>query len=481
MQEFYTLITEVGGAMIANATILGQKVNITNFAVGDGAGDYYMPTAEMTELKREVWRGKPTSVEIDPQNPNMMVVSTVIPADIGGFTIREMGLFTEDGKLIAISNCPELQKVTLSTGVASELALTMQIAVSNAETIEFKVDPTIIIATKSDVEKAKEELETPTFDDSGTVANIQSFTDFMNDIKSKMNIFEFYRNLKAGMQYVLHTGKLINNTNTTEEGFALDARVGKYLQDQIYANKDDAVSKGSVVNNVTTMVDGTVLDGRVGKYLQEQIDEQNNNLNNIVRFIVSDHMTLVDVKEFIINSFDKGIRAINIFQGNKIVLFDETGNFNILVTKYNGNEITAIAVNHWNGNLYSIVFDKLADKFNWQQMITSSHLSLTIKNILNKLDFIEKNYYCLQGGIEIPQYSDLNEYKQTGSYYCPWNAHTMTLKNIPPIGDAFTLIVYYATGSKEYIGQRLYNYWTGKVHYRMFNIFENVWTEWALL
>lgn len=281
MQEFYTLITEVGGAMIANATILGQKVNITNFAVGDGAGNYYTPTAEMTELKREVWRGKPTSVEIDPQNPNMMVVSTVIPADIGGFTIREMGLFTEDGKLIAISNCPELQKVTLGTGVASELALTMQIAVSNAETIEFKVDPTVIIATKSDVEKAKEELEAPTFDDSGTVANIQSFTDFINDIKSKMNIFEFYRNLKAGMQYVVHTGKLINNTNTTEEGFALDARVGKYLQDQIYANKEDAISKSSVVNNVTTMVDGTVLDGRVGKYLQEQIDEQNNNLNGI--------------------------------------------------------------------------------------------------------------------------------------------------------------------------------------------------------
>lgn len=105
----------------------------------------------------------------------------------------------------------------------------------------------------------------------------------------------------------------------------------------------------------------------------------------------------------------------------------------------------------------------------------------SIKDILSKIDFIKQNYYCLQGGIEIPQYSDLNEYKQTGSYYSPWNEHTMTLKNIPPIGEAFTLIVYYATGSREYIAQRLYIYWSGKAYYRMFNIFDNVWNDWTLL
>lgn len=103
-------------------------------------------------------------------------------------------------------------------------------------------------------------------------------------------------------------------------------------------------------------------------------------MKDIIRLIVSDNITLADVKEFIIDSFDKGIRAINIFQGNKIVLFDETGNFNILVTKYNGNEITAIAVNHWNGNLYSIVFDKLADKFTWQQINTPNHKMLQSMN-----------------------------------------------------------------------------------------------------
>lgn len=78
-----------------------------------------------------------------------------------------------------------------------------------------------------------EGLKAPYFDDSGTVEGISSFTDFMEKVKSKMNIFQFFRNFKAGMKYVLHTGKLVNNATTTQEGFALDARMGKTLQDQI--------------------------------------------------------------------------------------------------------------------------------------------------------------------------------------------------------------------------------------------------------
>lgn len=83
------------------------------------------------------------------------------------------------------------------------------------------------------IEGNNSELESPSFDDSGTVSDINSFTDFINSIKSKMNIFQFYRDFKAGMKYVLHTGRLANNATTTQEGFALDARMGKTLYDMI--------------------------------------------------------------------------------------------------------------------------------------------------------------------------------------------------------------------------------------------------------
>ena len=101
----------------------------------------------------------------------------------------------------------------------------------------FKVErgtkPTDWTPAPEDFQDQINSIQNPTFDDSGTTEGINSFTDFMEKVKSKMNIFQFYRDFKAGMKYVLHTGRLANNVTTTQEGFALDARMGKTLQDQI--------------------------------------------------------------------------------------------------------------------------------------------------------------------------------------------------------------------------------------------------------
>lgn len=104
-----------------------------------------------------------------------------------------------------------------------------------------------------------------------------------------------------------------------------------------------------------------------------------------------------------------------------------------------------------------------------------------IKDILSKIDFIKRNYYSLQGGIEIPQYADLNDYKSVGNYYCPANITTPTLSNKPSINEAFVLKVYHANGTSGYIAQRLYIYWTGKTYSRTFDIYCNRWSDWILL
>ena len=48
-KKYGTLVTNVGTRLITNATMNGEKVRITQFAVGDGGGDYYQPTELMTE------------------------------------------------------------------------------------------------------------------------------------------------------------------------------------------------------------------------------------------------------------------------------------------------------------------------------------------------------------------------------------------------------------------------------------------------
>lgn len=153
--EFYAVVTDMGTKKMLEAVSDDRKVNITEFAAGDGGGETHRPTADMMELRNEVWRGKINSCKIHPESENILVIEAVIPSDEGGFTIREMGVFDEEGTMIAVCNTPDTQKVRVTDGVVHELALSMEIALSNTESVELKIDPGVIMATKKDIERLK--------------------------------------------------------------------------------------------------------------------------------------------------------------------------------------------------------------------------------------------------------------------------------------------------------------------------------------
>ena len=74
------------------------------------------------------------------------------------------------------------------------------------------------------VEDGLKEAEAPTFDDSGTVSGINSFQTFYQSIVSKMPFINFLRNFKAGLNFIVNTGQIVNNGTTNQPGYALDAR-----------------------------------------------------------------------------------------------------------------------------------------------------------------------------------------------------------------------------------------------------------------
>lgn len=104
----------------------------------------------------------------------------------------------------------------------------IQHTVQNASQITLTVNPAGT-ATVQDIM----DIETPEFDDSGTVEGISSFPSFLETMKSKMNFFQFFRNLKAGLQFVLHAGQIVNNCVTDNTGLPLSAAQGKVLKDLI--------------------------------------------------------------------------------------------------------------------------------------------------------------------------------------------------------------------------------------------------------
>lgn len=159
MQEFYTMLTDIGKASVANAAITNIKLNLETLVLGDGNGGYYNPNEGQESLKHEVYRQKTGTVTIDPGNPNWIVITTTLPGTVGGFYIREVGLLDEKDQLVVISKFPETYKPTADDGTIKDLTIRIRLEVVNAEAVSLKVDPTIAIATMGDILDLKLSLD----------------------------------------------------------------------------------------------------------------------------------------------------------------------------------------------------------------------------------------------------------------------------------------------------------------------------------
>lgn len=156
--KYYSVVTDIGNNLMTAALAHGEKLSITEIAVGDGGGAYYQPDPAMMALKNELWRGAINSYEISSSSDNILIVKGIIPGEVGGFTIREMAVYAEGGEMIAIANTPGTPKVTIIDGIINEMSLAMEIALVNGSAINLLVDPHIVSATKADIEKIREEI-----------------------------------------------------------------------------------------------------------------------------------------------------------------------------------------------------------------------------------------------------------------------------------------------------------------------------------
>ena len=153
VRKYGAIVTAIGKQKIAYATLNGAKVNITQAAVGDGGGAYYLPNAGMTALVGERWRGEIAGKWIDEKSANMIGVKILLPADVGGWTVREAGLIDEDGDLIAICNMPDTEKAVITTGATGTLTININIVLTDVDTVEIKIDPRLDVVTAEDVKR----------------------------------------------------------------------------------------------------------------------------------------------------------------------------------------------------------------------------------------------------------------------------------------------------------------------------------------
>ncbi|WP_251866729.1 phage tail protein [Enterobacter roggenkampii] len=150
--KYLALLTNIGAAKLAKATALGTKVEITQLAVGDGNGVLPTPNPAQTALVHELRRAPLNMLTVDPANASQIIAEQVIPEDVGGWWIREIGLFDKDGDMVAIANCAETYKPQLQEGSGRVQVIRVILIVSSTEAVTLKIDPAVVLATRQYVD-----------------------------------------------------------------------------------------------------------------------------------------------------------------------------------------------------------------------------------------------------------------------------------------------------------------------------------------
>ncbi|GKX44578.1 hypothetical protein SOASR015_36120 [Pectobacterium carotovorum subsp. carotovorum] len=234
---YFALLTNIGAAKLANATTLGSRLNITRMAVGDGGGVLPTPNPAQTKLINEKRRAALNNLSIDPKNPSQIIAEQVIPENEGGWWVREVGLFDDDGNLIAVANCPETYKPLLQQGSGRIQTVRMILIVSSTDAVTLKIDPAVVLATRGYVDDALAEHEKSRKHPDGTLT------------------------AKGFVQ-------LSNATNSDSDVLAATPKAVKAVND----NANGRVPSGRKVNGKALTADITLGAGDVGAYTKLETD-----------------------------------------------------------------------------------------------------------------------------------------------------------------------------------------------------------------
>lgn len=152
--EFFTILTAAGKAKLASALAEQKQIRLQTMVVGDGNGKYIEPTESQTKVVHEVWRGQLNTLKIAPDNPAWVIAEAIIPEQVGGWYVREVGLLDTDGTLVAIGKFPETYKPRLPAGASKQIVIRAVMEVTNADAVTLLIDPSVVVATREYVDDA---------------------------------------------------------------------------------------------------------------------------------------------------------------------------------------------------------------------------------------------------------------------------------------------------------------------------------------
>ncbi|EHW5888532.1 TPA: phage tail protein [Escherichia coli] len=494
--KFKTVITTAGAAKLAAATTTsGQKVSITHMAVGDGNGNLPEPSASQTALNHEVWRGTLNKITQNSKAPNQVIAELVIPPEVGGFWMRELGLYDSAGTLIAVASMAESYKPLLTEGSGRAMTCRMIIIISDINAVSLSVDSTTIMATQDYVDdklaeheqsrrhpdasltqKGFTQLSSATDSNSESVAATPKAIKTLNDTKAPLKSPAL-----TGTPTAPTAAQGTNNTQIATTAYvraAISALVDS-SPEALDTLNELAEALGNDPNFATTMTNALAGKQPLDATLTA-LAGLATTANKLPYFTGKDTVALADLTSVGRNILAKtsvpaviqylGLRELGT-SGEKIPLLSTANTWSAHQT-FNGGITGALT-----GNADTATKLKTARKINNVSFDGSADITLTPANLdVTSLTFMKNNG-------EMPVDADLNAFGPVEAYLGVWSKATSTnataAKNFPEDGAVGVLEVF---NGGNFSGMQRYTTRTGNVYMRnlsgTWNGSDGPWSYW---
>lgn len=147
MASYYVLLTDHGKSFLANIQADAQLA-LTHVVLGDANDQPYLPESRLnkTALLRQRTKLPVTSVKV--VNATTAEVTALVPSNIGGFNVHEVGITDSSGKLVYVGNFHGGYRPTLTDGAGGDMELVFTIKADNLATVVIEMDSTVVTASR---------------------------------------------------------------------------------------------------------------------------------------------------------------------------------------------------------------------------------------------------------------------------------------------------------------------------------------------
>lgn len=212
MANYYVLLTDHGKSFIANAQASNQLA-LTHVVLGDANGQPYLPDSRLTQTTLVHQTAKLPVASVKVINANTAEVSTVVPSNVGGFNLHEVGITDSSGKLVYIGNFHGGYRPTLTEGAGGDMELIFTITANNLATVIIETDGTVVTATRDWVT----EKFTSKVDFEGHLNALDPHSQYLNN-----NRFQMLAQMLVPIGYLYHSHLPINPKSLFDELLGID-------------------------------------------------------------------------------------------------------------------------------------------------------------------------------------------------------------------------------------------------------------------